>query len=98
MNRWFCKIIKNSDNKYYAIMEIEGKQVQGLAENVDYKTLSKSIENKTGIIILKCKNMIFEKLSNTEKVATIDCTQSRNGDCRVRVEELIKGWKPSWEL
>jgi hypothetical protein len=97
MNRWFCKVVKNSENKYYAVMEIEGKPVQGLAENVDYKTLSKSIENKTGIIILKCKNMIFEKLSNTEKIATIDVTQSKEGDCRVTVKELANGWKPAWE-
>lgn len=97
MNRWFCKIIRNSENKYYAVMEIEGKQVQGLAKNVDYRTLSKSIENKTGITILKCKDMIFEKLSATEKVATIDCTQSRNGDCRVTMKELLNGWKLAWE-
>lgn len=97
MSRWFCKIIKNSDNKYRAVMEIEGKQVQGLAENVDYRTLKKSIEDKTGIRILQCQSMIFEKLSNTEKVATIDCTRSREGDCRVRIEELIRGWKPAWE-
>jgi hypothetical protein len=95
MNRWFCKIIKNSENKYYAVMEIEGKTIYDLAENVDYKTLRKSIENKTGITILKYKEMIFEKLSNTEKVATIDATQTRN-DCRVTIKELINGWQPAW--
>lgn len=97
MNRWVCKIIKNSDNKYHADMQIEGRNIYDLEENVDYKTLSKSIFNKTGIQILKCKDMIFEKLSNTEKVATIDCTQYRNGDCRVTMKELINGWKPAWE-
>lgn len=96
MNRWVCKIIKNSDNKYYADMQIEGRNIYDLAENVDYRTLKKSIEDKTGIRILQCKSMNFEKLSNTEKVATIDCTQSRE-DCRVTVKELTNGWKPAWE-
>jgi hypothetical protein len=77
-------------------MQIEGRNIYDLEENVDYRTLKKSIEDKTGIRILQCKDMIFEKLSNTEKVATIDCTQSRE-DCRVTMEELKNGWKPAWE-
>jgi len=96
MNRWYCNIIKNSDNKYYANMQIEGKNVYDLSIDVDYRTLSKEIEDKTGIRILKCKDMIFEKLSDTEKVATIDCTQYRNGDCRVTLKELKNGWQPAW--
>lgn len=99
MNRWFCKVIKDKDNKYYAHMEIEGQEVKDLPMNVDYKTLKKSIEDKTGVIILKYKDMIFEKLSNSEKIATIDASQNthKNGDCRVRVAEIINGWRPAWE-
>jgi hypothetical protein len=78
-------------------MQIEGRNIYDLPIDVDYRTLSKSIFNKTGITILKCKDMIFEKLSDTEKVATIDCTQYRNGDCRVTIKELLNGWKPAWE-
>jgi hypothetical protein len=89
--------MKNSENKYHAVMQIEGGNVYDLDENVDYRTLSKSIEDKTGITILKCKDMIFEKLSDIEKIATIDATQYRE-DCRVTMKELKNGWKPAWEL
>ena len=99
MGRWYCKVIRNSNNKYYANMEIEGKTVYDLPMNVDYKTLKEAIQKETGVVILKCKDMIFEKLSDTEKIATIDATQHRGEgtDCRVRIEELMRGWKPAWE-
>ncbi|WP_252241620.1 hypothetical protein [Clostridium sp. ZBS18] len=97
MARWYCKVIKDNDNKYYANMEVEGKTID-LPIGVNYKKLKEEIKNKTGIDILKCKDMIFEKISCNEKIATIDCTRYRNnGDCRIRIEELITGWKPSWE-
>ena len=99
-NRWFIKVIRTAEGKYYARMEIEGNEVKNLPEDVDYNTLKNAIELKTGIVILKHKDMFFEKLSATEKIATIDATQCRGDgkDCRVRIEELVRGWKPAWEI
>lgn len=96
-NRFACTVIKNLEGKYRCKLEIEGVEIQNIEENVDYKTLKKSIEDRTGIIILKYKDMIFERLSNTEKIATIDATQYREGkDCRVTISDRIEGWKPNF--
>ena len=40
--------------------------------------------------------MIWERLSDFEKIATIDATQPR-ADCRVRINERQNGWKPKWD-
>lgn len=92
--KWTCTIIQR-DGKYRVVMLIDNKEVDGIASNVDYRTLSQSIKQLTGIEILKRKDMIFERLSDFEKIATIDATQPRN-DCRVTVTERINGWNPCW--
>lgn len=92
--KWTCTIIQ-CDGKYRAVMLIDNKEVDGIASDVDYRTLSQSIKQITGIEILKRKDMIFERLSDFEKIATIDATQPRN-DCRVTVIERINGWNPCW--
>ena len=96
MNKWTCTIIQNTDSgKYHADMLIDNKNVDGIPFDVDYKTLTEAIKRVTGISILKRKEMIFERLSDFEKIATLDNTQCRN-DCRVTVEERIRGWMPCW--
>jgi hypothetical protein len=98
MSKWACTIVKEFEGTYYARMCIDGKEVEDLPEGVNYKTLKEAIKNKTGITILKHKEMIFEKLSDTEKIATIDATQYRGigKDCRVTLKERIEGWKPNF--
>ena len=95
MKKWYCKVIYTKGIGYRAIMEINGITVNGLPCDVDYNTLKQAILLKTGIVILKRKDMIFEKLSDFEQVATIDNTQVRN-DCRVTIAELINGYEPRW--
>lgn len=99
MRHWTCTIIQK-EGKYSAILLIENVEVEGLPSEVDYRTLREAIRAKTGIHILKRKDMIFEKLSDFEKIATIDATQRRWGgkDCRVRLAERKAGWKPKWEF
>lgn len=94
MRKWTCTIIQ-CDGKYRAVMLINNKEVDGIASDVDYKTLSQSIKQITGIEILKRKDMIFERLSDFEKFATLDATQPRN-DCRVTAAERKNGWNPCW--
>lgn len=86
MRKFVCTIIHHKDRKYRALMEMNGCEVKGLPEDVDYKTLVQAIRLKTGIEILKRKDMLFEKLSDFETIATIDSTQTRD-DCRVSVKE-----------
>lgn len=97
MAKWICTVIQR-DEKYRAVMEIMGKSVEDLPTDVDYRTLYEAIRLKTGISILKRKDMIFEKLSDFEKIATLDATQYRGvgTDCRVTIKERINGWKPDW--
>lgn len=96
--KFVCTVIQDSNRKYTASVIIDQKEVEGLPTCVDYKTLKEEVLNKTGIVILKHKEMIFERLSATEKIATIDATQYRGEgkDCRVTIEERINGWKPCW--
>ena len=97
MRKWICTVIQNADSgKYHADVLINNKSVDGIPFDVDYKTLTEAIKRVTGISILKRKEMIFERLSDFERIATIDATQPRN-DCRVTVEERINGWNPCWE-
>ena len=96
MNKWTCTIIQNTGSgKYHADMLINNKNVDGIPFDVDYKTLTEAIKRITGISILKRKEMIFERLSEFEKIEKLDNTQCRNA-CRVTVEERIRGWMPCW--
>lgn len=98
-NRWCCTVVRDAEGKYYARMEIEGVEVRDLPEHVDYKTLSAAILKKTGVSILKHEDMLWERLSDTEKIATIDASQNRgeDKDCRVSVADRIAGWKPCFD-
>lgn len=98
-NRWCCTVVRDAEGKYYARMEIEGVEVRDLPEHVAYKTLSAAILDKTGVHILKHKDMLWERLSDTEKIATIDASQYRGEgkDCRVSVADRIAGWKPCFD-
>lgn len=93
-NKWICEVVQDFNGKYYANMTIAEKKVEGLPEYVDYKTLCEAIERKTGIRILKRKDMIFEHFQR-KAYALIDATQCRS-DCRVRLAEVKNGWKPNW--
>lgn len=92
MSKWICEVAQDFDGRYYANMTIQEKRVEGLPEYVDYKTLQKSILQKTGIVILKRKDMIFEKYGR-KRYALLDNTQTRN-DCRVTLWERMNGYKP----
>lgn len=91
--KWTCEIVKDQ-GKYYANFSYGGELIKGLPEYVDYKTLSEAIKAKTGVCILKLKHMIFEKCDR-KYYAFIDCTQTRS-DCRVRLNERLKGYKPDF--
>lgn len=104
MRKWCCTIIYCKDDQfghhgYRAILEIGGYTVEDLPEYVGYNELRNVIKRATGIEILRRKDMIFEKLSDFEQIATIDNTQYRGEgkDCRVRLVERQNGWKPKWD-
>lgn len=96
MGKWTCEVVQNIDGSYYANLTIDNKHVDGLPEYVDYNTLYNAIRLKTGICILRRKNMIFERFGR-KKYAFIDCTQVRK-DCRVKLSEFLdKTYQPKWE-
>lgn len=101
MGRWTCTIIQNTETGKYRVAQMleEGKEIIGFKENVDWKTLTDSIKQITGISFLKRKDMIFERLSDFEKIATIDATQYRGvgKDCRVTIAERKAGWQPCFD-
>lgn len=92
--KWTLTVIQ-CDGKYRAIMETDNGYIDELPSEVNYKTLKEAIRFKTGVEILKRKDMVFERLSDFEKIATIDATQPRR-DCRVTMAERKSGWKPCW--
>lgn len=95
-HRWCCTIIYDESTRTYrANMLIEGKYVEGLEEGLTYLALRKRIRALTGIEILKRTSMKFERLSDFEKYATIDATQTRH-DGRVTAAERLRGWKPDF--
>ena len=95
--KWTCTVIQK-DGKYRAVMLVDNKEINNLPSEVDYNTLKNAIRTLTGIEILKRKDMIFEKLSDFEKIATIDATQYRGEgkDCRVTIADRKNGWEPCW--
>lgn len=95
--KWTITVIQ-TNGKYRAIMLMNNKEIE-LPSGVDYRTLKNAIRLKTGVEILKRKDMIFEKLSDFEKIATIDNTQYRGAgkDCRVTIQERKNGWEPCWD-
>lgn len=93
--RWFLEIVRDFDGTYYANMQVEGKRVEDLPEHVDYNALKKAIREKTGIVILKRKDMFFEKLGR-KHYAYIDATQER-ADCRVTFKNFENGYKPCFD-
>lgn len=107
MSKWCCTVIHEKDGfkegyfkpknyGYRAILEIDGYTVRDLPENVGYAELRKAIKCMTGKEIPYCKDMIWEKLSDCEHIATIDATQPRK-DCHVTLSERQNGWKPKWD-
>ena len=99
MRKWCCTVMHKDKEGYRAILEIGGYTVEDLPEWVGYNELRNAIKRATGIEILRRKDMIFEKLSDFEQIATIDNTQYRGEgkDCRVRLVERQNGWKPKWK-
>jgi hypothetical protein len=89
MKKWTCEIVKDFDGTYYANMYVNGKRID-LPEYVDYRTLKNAIKEKTGIEILKHKDMIFENLPcSRKKSALLDATCERP-DIRVTMAERIE--------
>ena len=95
MGKWTCEVIRDFDGSYCANMAIDGEIIDGLPEYVDYNTLKLAISTKTGIEILKFKDMLFEKLQR-KSYAFIDNTQPRS-DCRVPLAERLNGYKPRFD-
>ena len=93
-NKWFIEIVQDFNGTYYANMIKDGKRVEGLPEYVDYSTLRKAIEMKTGIQILKRKDLILQQ-SGVKKFAYIDNTRERS-DCRVTLGEIRRGYRPDF--
>lgn len=94
-HKWFLEVVQDFDGTYYANMMMGGKPVLGLPEHVDYNTLKEAIRQKTGVDILKKKEMKFQQ-SGRKKYAYIDATQER-ADCRVTLAEIDNGWRPKFD-
>lgn len=103
MGKWTCTIIQNTETGKYRVADfrIDGKDIYECTEITEsyYRPLADEVKRITGIHLLKRKDMIFERLSDFEKIATIDVTQYRGEgkDCRVTLEERKNGWKPCFE-
>jgi len=97
MSKFFIEVVQDFDGTYYANMVVSGSPVRGLKEHVDYNTLREDIKVKTGIEILKKKDMFFQQCGR-KKYAYIDATQYRGEgkDCRVTLDEMRSGWKPDF--
>lgn len=95
MGRFICEVVKDFDGTYYANMSVDGKTVQGLPEHVSYNVLKGAIREIANVEILKCKDMLWEKVGR-KRYALIDATQTR-ADCRVTRSEVLSGWKPCWD-
>lgn len=101
MGRWTCTIIQNIETGLYRVADfrIDGKDITErfrVPFDLDYRGLVTFVKEETGICLLKRRDMIFERLSDFEKIATIDETQERE-DCRVTIKERIAGWKPCFD-
>lgn len=97
MGKFFIEVVQDFDGTYYANMVLNGCPVRGLPENVDYNTLREGIRQKTGVEILKRKDMKFQQFGR-KNYAYIDATQYRGEgkDCRVTLDEMRSGWKPDF--
>ena len=93
--RWFLEVVQEQNGTYSANMIMGGKPVEGLPSGVDYNTLRDAIRNKTSVVILKRKDMLFQR-SGRRSFAFIDNTQERK-DCRVTLDEMRLGWKPNFD-
>lgn len=94
--RWAMTVIYDCDTREYtATINTENNGFIDFWEGSDYNTLAKRIMEATGIVIIKRNNMIFEKLSSHERIATIDASGGKIGDCRVTLNEIRAGWKPN---
>ena len=101
MGRWTCTIIQNIETGLYRVADfrIDGKDITErfrVPFNLDYRGLVTFVKEETGITLLKRKEMIFERLSDFEKIATLDATQERE-DCRVTIKERIAVWQPCFD-
>ena len=103
MGRWTCTIIQNTETGKYRVADfrINGKDVEECLKITEsyYKPLVDEVRRVTGIYLLKRRDMIFERLSDFEKITTIDATQYRGEgkDCRVTIKERIAGWQPCFD-
>jgi len=91
MNKWYADIVRDFDGSYYCTLVINGKMVLGLPAYVDYRTLRNAIKDRTGIEIIKAKDLLFKRMGRKQE-AIIDATRQRK-DCRVGLDEM-GAWKP----
>ena len=95
--KFYAEIVQDFDGTYYCNLTEGGKDlsgvwheprlVEGIAENVDYKTLLQSIRNVTGICLVPRKALKFKQMGR-KKYAYVDGTQYIPDDC---------GCCPSWD-
>ena len=93
--RWAATFIQNTETgKYHCSINTENCGVIDFWDEYDWNSLALAVEMTTGIRILKRKDMHFEKISEFAKIATLDASGAKKGDCRVSLEEIRQGWKP----
>ena len=99
MGKFFLEVVQDRAGGYSANMRLDGIPVKGLPENVDYNALRDAIRVKTGVEILKHKDMIFQQ-DGRKNYAYIDTTQYRGEgkDCRVTLDEIKQGWEPKFDI
>lgn len=64
--KFYCEIVKDFNNVYYANLYIDEELITDLPEYVSYSTLRKAIKDKTGVKIPFAKEIKFEKVGRKQ--------------------------------
>lgn len=101
----FTEFVQDFDGTYYANMYMGGLDTNGkyvkpfrvdLPEYVTWRELRQAIYEKTGVSILKCKELYWSRLGR-KKYAYVDATQPNpGGDCRITAQQMDQGWMPDF--
>lgn len=94
--KWTLQV-EERNHKYTPTLMVDGCLVLGLGINQSYNAMANEIRQKTGIKILRLKDMIFERCTQLHcNLATLDATGGKIGDCRITNKDFINGYKPNW--
>lgn len=105
--KFYAEVIRDFDGSYCCNLTEGGKDssgvwheprlVEGIAENVDYKTLCKSIKDITGISFVPCFTLKFKQMGR-KKYAYVDATQHIPDGCGCcPTWEQTKKYPPNWD-